>query len=71
MYLDNVVPREALWKLLNVAPVRGLLAGDLDIGSLDLHGARVRGQLRFGDIGLQELHPLQPRLQARAVDGLQ
>lgn len=70
-YHDDVVPGEAGRELADVAPVRGLLAGDEDVGGADLHGACVRGQGRLRNVGLQQLHPLQPCVQARGVDGLQ
>lgn len=68
---DDVVPGEAIRKFADVAPVGGLLAGDQDVRGADVHGEHVRGQGGGGDVGLQQLHPLQPSLQDGSVDGLQ
>lgn len=70
-YHDDVVLGEAVWQLCHVTPVGRLLAGDNDTGGRNLHGLHVAGQLGDGDVGLQQLHPLQPPVDGRDVDGLQ
>lgn len=70
-YHDNVVFGEASWELCHVTPVGRLLAGNDDVRGRYLHGLHVAGQLRDADVGLEQLHPLQPPVEGRDVDGLQ
>lgn len=70
-YHDNVVLGEALGELCHVTPVGRLLAGNDNIWGCYLHALHVSGQLRDADVGFQQLHPLQPPMEGRDVDGLQ
>lgn len=68
-YHDNMVFGKAVRQLCNVTPVGRLLAGNNNIGGRYLHGLHIVGQLRDSDVGLQQLHSLQPSVHGRDVDG--
>lgn len=62
---------EVVRQLSDVTPVGRLLAGNNNTGSRYLHDLHISGQHRDGDVGLQQLHSLQPSVHGRDVDGVE
>lgn len=63
-YHDDVVSREVCGQLSDIAPVCGLIVRDDNVSGPDLHGLYIRRHVWSGDLSLQKLHALQPRMQA-------